>query len=84
MLEIGQYLNQYKMLAFRYQYIYRYDIDHLDEYYYLLPQKNVRMVIMSCSHVRAVKIKRKKMFYREKERVEVRVYVIWLDNIYSH
>ena len=42
------------------------------------------MVIMSCSHVRAVKIKRKKMFYREKERVEVRVYVIWLDDIYSH
>ena len=39
MLEIGQYLNQYKMLAFRYQYIYRYDIDHLDEYYYLLTQK---------------------------------------------
>ena len=42
------------------------------------------MVIMSCSCERAVKIKRKKKFCREKERVEARVYVIWLDDINSH
>ena len=47
---------------------YRYDIDHLGENYYLLSQKNVYMVIMSCSHVRAVKKKKKKKSFIERRR----------------